>query len=45
MGNDKVRKNISLDQEHAEVVDSKALNLSKYVRNKLEEDFPEEFDN
>lgn len=43
MSKDKVRKNISLDQEHAEVIDKKALNLSKYVRNKIEEDFPEEF--
>jgi membrane protease subunit (stomatin/prohibitin family) len=39
----KENKMITLDQEHIDVVESKALNLSKYVRNKLEEDFPQEF--
>jgi hypothetical protein len=37
------QKSITLTQAHIDVVESKAINLSKYVRNKLEEDFPEEF--
>ncbi len=44
MSMSKKDKMITLDQEHIEVVESKALNLSKYVRNKLEEDFPQEFE-
>lgn len=38
------RKNITLTEKHIEVVKSKAINLSQYVRNKLEEDYPEEFE-
>lgn len=45
MGKDEYKqKSITLTQEHIDVVERKAINLSKYVRNKLEEDFPEEFD-
>lgn len=38
------RKNITLTQKHIQVIENKAINLSQYVRNKLEEDYPNEFE-
>ncbi len=38
------RTTLTITEKHHEVADKKGLNLSKYLRNKLEQDFPEEFD-
>ena len=38
------RKTITIDDEHEEVIEEEALNLSKWVRKKLEEQYPEYFD-
>jgi len=35
---------VTLREKDQEVVDSKALNLSKFVRKKLEEEFPSEYE-
>lgn len=34
----KVSINITIDEEHKEWIDEKAINLSKFVRNKIEEE-------
>lgn len=41
---DKVSRSITLEEEDLEVVESKALNLSKFVRQKLKEEFPEQYE-
>ena len=39
----KVHRQILLHEEHDKATDKEALNLSKYVRQKLEQDYPEHF--
>lgn len=40
----KKRVNITLGEKHLEAVEEKALNLSKFVRKKIEEEYPERFE-
>lgn len=41
---EKKRTTLMITEKHHEVADKKGLNLSKYLRNKLEQDFPGEFE-
>lgn len=41
---EKVSRSITLEEKDIEVVESKALNLSKFVRQKIQEEFPEEYE-
>lgn len=42
-GQDFRRVGITLKEKHVYSIEKRGLNLSKYIRNKLEEDFPEDF--
>ena len=38
------RANLVLSEKHKAVADKKGLNLSKFLRKKIEEEYPEEFE-
>jgi len=40
----KVSKHINVGYYHAKLIDEKALNLSQYVRNKLDEEYKKELE-
>jgi len=40
---EKTSRSITIREEDKEVIESKALNLSKFVRNQLEKEFPNEY--
>lgn len=44
MSDEYKQKSLTLTEKHIEVADTMGLNLSKYLRNKLEEDFPGQFE-
>lgn len=38
------QKSVTLTEDHIQAAENMGLNLSKYLRNKLEEDFPGQFE-